>query len=77
MLTDPKEIKKRISGGRKMKKQNAQEKVRKRSTLSWVMEFAGRKRAFFGGSVVLAILGVAASFVPYLIIARIVEEAFF
>lgn len=47
---------------------------RKRGTLGWVMEFAGRKRAFFLGSVVLAILGVAASFVPYLIIARIVEQ---
>lgn len=57
-----------------MKKQNSSEKVRKRSTLSWVMEFAGRKRGYFGGSVVLAILGVAASFVPYLIIANIVEQ---
>ena len=47
---------------------------RKRGTLGWVMEFAGRKRAFFLGSVVLAVLGVAASFVPYLIIARIVEQ---
>ncbi len=50
------------------------EKKRSRSTLSWVMEFAGRKRGFFGGSVVLAILGVAASFVPYLIIADIVRN---
>ena len=47
---------------------------RKRGTLGWVMEFAGRKRAFFLGSVVLAVLGVAASLVPYLIIARIVEQ---
>ena len=57
-----------------MDKQNTREKARKRSTLSWVMEFAGRKRAYFGGSVVLAILGVAASFVPYLIIANIVGQ---
>jgi ATP-binding cassette subfamily B protein len=38
------------------------------------MEFAGRKGAYFGGSVVLAMVGVAASFVPYLIIAKIVEQ---
>ena len=57
-----------------MSKQNTREKARKRSTLGWVMEFAGRKRAYFGGSVVLAILGVAASFVPYLIIANIVGQ---
>ncbi len=48
--------------------------MKKRGLLSWVMEFAGRKRGFFGGSVILAILGVAASFVPYLIIAHIVEQ---
>ncbi len=49
-------------------------KTKKRGLLSWVLEFAGRKRGYFGGSVVLAIFGVAASFVPYLIIARIVEQ---
>ena len=48
--------------------------MKKRSVLSWVMEFAGRKKSFFGGSVVLAMFGVAASFVPYLIIANIVEK---
>ena len=42
---------------------------KKRSIVSWVLEFAGRKRAYFAGSVILAMLGVAASFVPYLIIA--------
>ena len=47
--------------------------MKKRSLLSWVLEFAGRKRSYFGASVVLAILGVAASFGPYLIIARIVK----
>lgn len=49
-------------------------KMKKRGILSWIMEFAGRKKAFFGGSVLLAILGVAASFVPYLIIADMVKE---
>lgn len=47
---------------------------KKRGILSWILEFAGRKRAHFAGSVVLAILGVAASFVPYLIIAQIVTQ---
>ena len=49
-------------------------KEKKRGILSWILEFAGRKRAFFAGSVILAILGVAASFVPYLIIADIVSK---
>ena len=48
--------------------------MKKRGLLSWVLEFAGRKKAYFGGSVILAMLGVAASFVPYLIIAKIVEQ---
>ncbi len=39
-----------------------------------MLEFAGRKRAYFGGSVILAILGVAVSFAPYLIIAEIVKQ---
>ena len=46
--------------------------MKKRGVLSWVLEFAGRKKGYFGGSVVLALFGVAASFVPYLIIADIV-----
>ena len=37
---------------------------KKRSLLSWILEFAGRKKSYFGGSVVLAILGVGA-FVAY------------
>ena len=49
-------------------------KKKKRGILSWVLEFAGRKRAYFGGSVVLAVFGVAASFVPYIIIAKIVTQ---
>lgn len=48
--------------------------MKKKSTLSWVLEFAGRKRSYFSVSVVLAICGVAASFIPYLLIARIVEQ---
>lgn len=48
--------------------------MKKRSYLSWVLEFAGRKKGYFGGSVVLAIFGVAASFIPYLLIADIVAK---
>ncbi|MCR5268695.1 MAG: ABC transporter ATP-binding protein/permease [Lachnospiraceae bacterium] len=48
--------------------------MKKRSHLSWVLEFAGRKKGYFGGSVVLAIFGVAASFIPYLLIADIVAK---
>ena len=48
--------------------------MKKRGLLSWMLEFAGRKRAYFGGSVLLAMLGVAASFVPYIIIANIVGQ---
>jgi len=47
---------------------------KKRGTLSWVMEFAGRKKIYFAGSVILAVLGVATSFIPYLIIADIVKN---
>ena len=48
--------------------------MKKRGLLSWVLEFAGRKQAYFKGSVVLAVFGVATSFVPYLIIAEIVKQ---
>lgn len=48
--------------------------MKKRSTFSWVLEFAGRKKQFYLGSVLLAILGVAASFIPYLIIADMVGK---
>lgn len=48
--------------------------MEKKSTLAWVLEFAGRKKIYFIGSVVLAILGVMASFAPYLVISNIVAE---
>ena len=46
--------------------------MKKRGVLSWVLEFAGRKKSYYAGSVTLAIAGVAASFIPYLLIADIV-----
>ena len=48
--------------------------MKKRGILSWVLEFAGRKKSYYGGSVALAIAGVAASFFPYLLIADIVSQ---
>ncbi len=48
--------------------------MKKRGLLSWIFEFAGRKRIYFAWSVTLAICGVAVSFIPYLIIAKIVEQ---
>jgi ATP-binding cassette subfamily B protein len=48
--------------------------VKKKSTLSWILEFAGRKMNYFGWSVILAIFGVALSFAPYLIISDIVGQ---
>ena len=48
--------------------------MKKRGLISWILEFAGRKSVYFGGSVVLAMMSVAASFVPYLIISRIVKQ---
>ena len=47
---------------------------KKRGLLSWILEFAGRKKSYFRGSVALAVFGVAASFIPYLIMADIVEK---
>ncbi len=48
--------------------------MKKKGILSWVLEFAGRKRSYYVGSIILAILGVAASFAPYLVIADIVRS---
>ncbi len=48
--------------------------MKKKGILSWVLEFAGRKKSYYVGSVILAILGVAASFAPYLVIADIVRS---
>ena len=48
--------------------------MKKRGVLSWVLVFAGRKKSYYSGSVTLAIFGVTASFVPYLITADIVAH---
>ncbi len=48
--------------------------MKKRGLFSWILEFAGRKKSYYGGSVLLAMLGVAASFAPYLLTADIVGQ---
>lgn len=49
-------------------------KVKPRSTVSWVVEFAGSKKSYYIASIVLAILSVAFGFLPYIFIGRIVKE---
>ena len=49
------------------------EKTKKKSTLGWVMEFAGIDRNSYIVSVLLAIISVFAGFVPYLFVANIVK----
>lgn len=55
-----------------MEKNTSKEKPR--STVSWVVEFAGSKKSYYIASVVLAILSVAFGFLPYIFIGRIVKE---
>lgn len=55
-----------------MEKNTSKEKPR--STVSWVVEFAGSKKSYYIASIVLAILSVAFGFLPYIFIGRIVKE---
>ncbi len=48
-------------------------KERKRSTLSWIMEFAGSKKSSYVSSVLLAVLSVLCGFIPYTFMAKIVR----
>lgn len=54
-----------------MNKQNAKQK--KRGAFSWVVEFAGSKKAHYAFSVILAIASVVAGFMPYVYMANIVR----
>ena len=56
-----------------MDNQKQVKKERKRSTLSWIMEFAGSKRSSYVSSVLLAILSVFCGFIPYTFMAKIVR----
>lgn len=48
-------------------------KEKKKSTLSWVIEFAGMNKSAYLLSIITALISVFAGFVPYLFIARIVR----
>ena len=50
------------------------EKTKKRSTLSWVLEFAGQKRSSYILSVLLAMCKVVCGLVPYVYMAHIVDK---
>ena len=49
-------------------------KEKKRSTCSWLAEFAGIHKNMYVGSVLLAIVGVAFSIAPYFVIADIISR---
>lgn len=49
-------------------------KQKERSAVSWLAEFAGEKRTLYVASVIAAIVGVACSIVPYVIMGDIVTE---
>jgi len=48
-------------------------KDKKRSTMSWVLEFAGMNKSAYLASIFMAIISVMAGFVPYMFIANIVK----
>ena len=56
-----------------METQRQKGKSKQRGALSWVLEFAGRKRGHYVGSVVLALLSVLSGFLPYTFLANIVR----
>ncbi len=47
--------------------------TKKRSALSWVLEFAGMNKSAYVWSVIFATISVLAGFVPYLFVAKIVR----
>lgn len=49
-------------------------KQKQRGTISWLAEFAGEKKILYIASVLIAIIGVAFSIVPYIIIGDIVAK---
>lgn len=46
---------------------------KKRGTASWIWDFAGTKRKEYVVSVVTALIGVACSIVPYLIMIELIK----
>lgn len=49
-------------------------KQKERSTVSWLAEFAGEKKGLYIASVLIAIVGVACSIVPYVIMGDMVAK---
>ncbi len=49
------------------------DKVKKRSALSWILEFAGGKKGSYIVSVLLAMLSVICGFAPYVFLANVVR----
>ena len=49
-------------------------KEKKKSTITWVFEFAGISRNAYVISTIMAILSVIAGFIPYLFVANVVKE---
>lgn len=49
-------------------------KQKERSAVSWLAEFAGEKKKLYGASVLWAVLGVACSIIPYIIMGGIVAR---
>lgn len=47
---------------------------KKRGTASWILDFAGTKRKEYVVSVVTALIGVACSIVPYLIMIELIQN---
>ncbi len=57
-----------------MDEKNNPQSLKRRSTLSWVLEFAGSKKGSYVISVLLAVLSVLCSFIPYVFMANIVRR---
>jgi ATP-binding cassette subfamily B protein len=49
-------------------------KKKERSTVSWVLEFAGQKKSMYIYSVIMAFLGAVFQMFPYLVIARMIQK---
>ena len=50
------------------------EKKKKKSTIAWIMEFAGMDKGSYIISIIFAIISVGAGFIPYLFVADIVNS---
>lgn len=51
-----------------------QTKTKEKGTVSWILSFAGQKKGYYIGAVLLAIIGAVFQILPFFLIYRIVEE---